>query len=192
MRFQALKDTQSAFSNVLGYRLYRDLKRGWRITLPIWSSADSLKSTINLWMSCGRCRPTGGLPRRTESPAGDKSEVAKVLLDHMRRELAIQVDYLDSGLSGAHSATKQPAPPGALGDRRERRQGTRLGAFSPQSGEQDAMAGIFIFRPGADSASSFVAARRFETFVRLLAWMIRKRLSANTRAAACRDRKTGR
>ncbi len=34
VRFQALKDTQAAFRTVLAYRLYRDLKRGWRITLP--------------------------------------------------------------------------------------------------------------------------------------------------------------
>ncbi|MCL6559930.1 MAG: DEAD/DEAH box helicase, partial [Firmicutes bacterium] len=32
VRFQALADTQRALRNVLGYRIYQDLKRGWRIT----------------------------------------------------------------------------------------------------------------------------------------------------------------
>jgi len=31
---QALKDTQSALRTMLGYRLYRDLKRGWRTHSP--------------------------------------------------------------------------------------------------------------------------------------------------------------
>src|SRR5439155_18650882 len=34
VRFQALEETKRALRNVLGYRLYRDLKRGWRITSP--------------------------------------------------------------------------------------------------------------------------------------------------------------
>jgi hypothetical protein len=34
VKYQALNETQRALRNVLGYRLYRDLKRGWRITSP--------------------------------------------------------------------------------------------------------------------------------------------------------------
>jgi hypothetical protein len=34
VRFQALAETKRALRNVLGYRLYQDLKRGWRITSP--------------------------------------------------------------------------------------------------------------------------------------------------------------
>jgi ATP-dependent helicase YprA (DUF1998 family) len=33
-KFQAKVDTEKAFRDVLGYRLYRDLKRGWRVTSP--------------------------------------------------------------------------------------------------------------------------------------------------------------
>src|SRR5690606_33487353 len=33
VRFQALQDTQRALRQVLGYRIYRDLRRGWRIAL---------------------------------------------------------------------------------------------------------------------------------------------------------------
>jgi len=34
VRFQARTDSERAFRDVLGYRLYRDLRRGWRITAP--------------------------------------------------------------------------------------------------------------------------------------------------------------
>ncbi len=34
VRYQAKNEVDRALRNVLGYRLYRDLKRGWRITSP--------------------------------------------------------------------------------------------------------------------------------------------------------------
>ena len=34
VQFQALTETQKALRNVLAFRIYRDLKRGWRITSP--------------------------------------------------------------------------------------------------------------------------------------------------------------
>src|SRR6185437_2970652 len=34
VKFQAKNDTDKALRTVLGYRLYRDLKRGWRVTSP--------------------------------------------------------------------------------------------------------------------------------------------------------------
>jgi len=98
VRFQALKDTQAAFRTVLGYRLYRDLKRGWRITLPNleqcgllairYQSLDELSEAEEEWRGC-HAALASALP-------ATRLKVAKVLLDYMRRELAIQVDYLDS------------------------------------------------------------------------------------------------
>jgi ATP-dependent helicase YprA (DUF1998 family)/very-short-patch-repair endonuclease len=98
VRFQALKDTQAAFRTVLGYRLYRDLKRGWRITLPNleqcglleirYSSLEDLCGSEDDWKNCH--------PAIISARPEVRQKVCKVLLDHMRRELAIQVDYLDS------------------------------------------------------------------------------------------------
>ena len=98
VRFQALKDTQAAFRTVLGYRLYRDLKRGWRITLPNleqcgllairYQSLDELSEAEAEWRDCH--------PALASALPSTRLKVAKVLLDYMRRELAIQVDYLDS------------------------------------------------------------------------------------------------
>lgn len=96
VRFQALEDTKKALRDVLGYRLYRDLKRGWRITLPNleqcgllrmeYASLDELCAAQDVW------------ERRHPALAATTPEVrmavARTLLDFLRRELAIYVDYL--------------------------------------------------------------------------------------------------
>jgi len=97
VRFQALSDTQKALRHVLGYRLYRDLERGWRITSPNleqagllvigYNSLSELAEADDIW---SKCHPV----LASASPAA-RIEVAKTLLDYMRRELAIKVDYLD-------------------------------------------------------------------------------------------------
>jgi ATP-dependent helicase YprA (DUF1998 family) len=97
VRFQALEETKRALRSVLGYRLYRDLKRGWRITAPnleqcglleiTYLSLDDVCQTEDVW---GACHPA----LATATPQ-TRREIAKTLLDFMRRELAIKVDYLD-------------------------------------------------------------------------------------------------
>ncbi len=62
VKYQAFHDTQQAFRNVLGYRLYCDLRRGWRITLPnleqtgllniSYLSLDEVCQDENVWNSC--------------------------------------------------------------------------------------------------------------------------------------------
>ncbi|TVM03119.1 MAG: hypothetical protein CV087_06840 [Candidatus Brocadia sp. WS118] len=97
VRFQELANTKKAMRNVLGYRLYCDLKRGWRITSPNleqcglleiqYTSLDELCAEVDIWESCH--------PVLAEASQETRSKVLKVLLDFMRRELAIKVDYLD-------------------------------------------------------------------------------------------------
>jgi hypothetical protein len=97
VRFQALEETKRALRSVLGYRLYRDLKRGWRITAPnleqcglleiTYLSLDDVCQAEDVWQECH-------LALLTATPE-TRRNVAKTLLDYMRRELAIKVDYLD-------------------------------------------------------------------------------------------------
>ncbi len=96
-KFQALADTQRALRNVLGYRLYRDLKRGWRITSPNleqcglleirYLSLEEVCADPDIWRDCH--------PVLQQASSETRQQVAKVLLDYMRRELAIKVDYLN-------------------------------------------------------------------------------------------------
>ena len=97
VRFHALADTQRALRNFLGYRLYQDLKRGWRITSPNleqcglleiqYASLDEVCEAEDLWQHCH--------PALVAASPGKRKKICKVLLDYMRRELAIKVDYLN-------------------------------------------------------------------------------------------------
>ncbi|MBM3300294.1 MAG: hypothetical protein FJY85_10095, partial [Deltaproteobacteria bacterium] len=97
VRFHAKEETDRALREVLGYRLYRDLRRGWRVTSPNleqcglleigYLSLDELCRAADVWENCHAVL-AGADPEKLMN-------VAKALLDYMRRELAIKVDYLD-------------------------------------------------------------------------------------------------
>jgi len=97
VRYAALAATQRSLRDVLGYRLYLDLRRGWRIMSPNleqtgllqirYESLTDLASDEQEWRN---------LHHTLAGAAPDvRAKVAKVLLDHLRRELCIKVDYLD-------------------------------------------------------------------------------------------------
>jgi ATP-dependent helicase YprA (DUF1998 family) len=98
VRFAAREETDRALRDVLGYRLYRDLERGWRVFAPNleqtgllrieYVSLDELAASDDVWADKHAVLATAKPEQR--------ERVAKVLLDFMRRELAIKVDYLDS------------------------------------------------------------------------------------------------
>ena len=89
--------TDQTLRDVLGYRLYLDLRRGWRVTSPNLEQTgllfidykwiDELAAHEDFWQVTHDVLKTAS-PETRES-------VLRVLLDYMRRELAIQVKYLD-------------------------------------------------------------------------------------------------
>jgi hypothetical protein len=96
-RFQALADTERALRDVLGFRLYHDLRRGWRITSPNleqcgllgiqYQSLDEVCAAEDLWQDLH--------PALAAATPANRMKVARTLLDYMRRELAINVSYLE-------------------------------------------------------------------------------------------------
>lgn len=98
VRFQALEDTKRALRSVLGYRIYRDLKRGWRVTAPNleqcglieikYMSLEDVCSADDVWEKCH--------PALSTASSEIRFKVSKTLLDFMRRELAVKVEYLDT------------------------------------------------------------------------------------------------
>lgn len=98
VRFAQKNETERALREAFGYRIYRDLKRGWRITSPNleqcglldieYTSLDDVCSAEDLWQNAHPALAGASLETR--------QQVCKVLLDFMRRELAIKVDYLNS------------------------------------------------------------------------------------------------
>lgn len=97
LKFQAKLQTERAFRDVIGYRLYHDLRRGWRVTSPNLEQCGLLE--ISYLSLDELARDTASWQSLHPSLAGATPEtrltVAKTLLDFMRRELAVQVDYLD-------------------------------------------------------------------------------------------------
>jgi ATP-dependent helicase YprA (DUF1998 family)/very-short-patch-repair endonuclease len=97
-RFQAADEAKLALKNVLSYRLYRDLKRGWRINLPNleqcglleikYLSHEAACEAEDLWQDRHPAIALASIKTR--------QDITKTLLDFMRRELVIKVDYLDS------------------------------------------------------------------------------------------------
>ena len=97
LKYSAKIKTEQALRNVLGYHLYLDLRRGWRITSPNLEQCGLLKIDYqdlpeacedeDLW------QPYHEVIRAL--PPITRQELCRTLLDYMRRELAIKVDYLD-------------------------------------------------------------------------------------------------
>ena len=97
VKYAALSATQKALRDVLGYRLYLDLRRGWRIMSPnleqtglLHIEYESLRDLVadeEEWRN-RHAVLSGASPQV-------RANVSKVLLDHLRRELCVKVDYLD-------------------------------------------------------------------------------------------------
>ena len=89
---------EQAFRDVLGYRVYQDLRRGWRITAPNLEQCGLLQiDYLDLQEICADNEVWAGCHATlTTATATQRYHVCKVLLDILRRGLAIRVDYLDS------------------------------------------------------------------------------------------------
>ncbi|HDN74039.1 MAG TPA: DEAD/DEAH box helicase, partial [Archaeoglobus sp.] len=89
-------ETRKCFEDVIEYRLYDDLKRGWRIVQPNLEQCGLLRvkyigikeiaQNDDLWKS---------IPIMGEVSPEKREEILQVLLDEMRRRLAIEVKCLD-------------------------------------------------------------------------------------------------
>lgn len=118
VRFAQKSETERALREALGYKVYRDLQRGWRITSPNleqcglldiqYVSLDEVCSAEDLWQNAH--------PALTGAAPETRRQVCRVLLDFMRRELAIKVDYLNSAYqeSMKQLGRSQLEPPWAL------------------------------------------------------------------------------
>ncbi len=91
------ENAKRALQNVIGYRIYNDLRRGWRLTAPNLEQCGLLQfDYINLDDICQAEEYwQGSHIALVEASPAIRKEVCKVLLDYMRRELVIKVDYLD-------------------------------------------------------------------------------------------------
>jgi ATP-dependent helicase YprA (DUF1998 family) len=118
VRFLPENQAKEAMRAVLSYRVYHDLRRGWRITSPNleqcglleirYGSLDDLCAAEDIWVRCH--------PLLASAPPATRALLCRVLLDHMRRELAIFVDVLtrDRQESLRQQSNQHLIPPWAI------------------------------------------------------------------------------
>ena len=109
-QFLARQKIAAALRDAIGYRLYLDLRRGWRVTAPNleqvgllrvrYDALDELCAAEEVW----RTRH----PVLASSTPGERQQACQTVLDTLRRALAIKVSYLDAdGLDRIKQASYQ-------------------------------------------------------------------------------------
>lgn len=151
-RFLAEDQARKTLRDVLGYRLYFDLRRGWRLTNPNleqlglleidYQSLAEVCAEQSLWEQAP--------PLLAQAPAAVRAQAARLLLDLMRRELCIKARYLDPDQQEQvkQSSFSHLREPWALNED-ERQQVARylvLGSRPPQISQQDDRAAYLSFR----------------------------------------------
>jgi len=97
-RFEARRRIEQALRDAIGYRIYRDQERGWRVTTPnleqvgllrvAYSSLEEVCAAADIWQDCH--------PVLAAATPEERERACRVVLDTLRRELAIKVSYLDA------------------------------------------------------------------------------------------------
>ncbi|MFN0029920.1 MAG: DEAD/DEAH box helicase [Acidimicrobiales bacterium] len=110
-RYAAKEDAERALRHVVEFRLYVDLQRGWRVTMPNleqvgllkveYASLGDIAADMELWEQPNQrleeaeaLRNRDALDRLAAMAPEIRAELMKIMLDEMRRVLAIDVDCL--------------------------------------------------------------------------------------------------
>jgi len=96
-QYNAKKSTQRAMRDVLTYRIFFDMRRGWRLSMPNLEQCGLLNIEYDsLGELCDNDADWDGTHHALAGATGaQRLEVARTLLNYLRRELAIQVDCLE-------------------------------------------------------------------------------------------------
>ncbi len=164
VKYQAREETDRALREVLGYYLYRDLRRGWRVTSPNLEQCGLLKiDYLSLGEFCASQEEwRDAHPVLAGASTADRERVCRVLLDFMRRELAIRVSYLDPNEQEAikQSSSQYLVEPWAL-DENERMERSRV-VFPRSRWATSRESGHFVFLSARGGFGHFL--RRPRTF----------------------------
>ncbi|MEZ5151989.1 helicase-related protein [Rhodococcus zopfii] len=141
--------------NIIAFRLYLDLERGWRVTMPNLEQTGLLEIRYAdlEWLAEQQPRWTQTIPWLREATVGQRIEIMRILLDEMRRSLAIDVQYFRDDFEALQRASEERlVDPWVLSpsDR------PRVGTAYPQSS-----------RPGLDRSGLFLSGRgKFGKYLR--------------------------
>lgn len=95
-KFNRARQVDKAFRSVLEYRIYSDLRRGWRIVAPNLEQSGLLEfEYLSLDDVCKDDELWRHNPRLLASPPETRKKIAVTFLDFLRSHLAIKADVLD-------------------------------------------------------------------------------------------------
>ncbi len=97
VEYFAREETDRALREVIAYRIYQDLERGWRVTAPNLEQSGLLRIEYRslTQLANDEAKWADKHPALATATPATRMEVARDLLDFLRRELAVRVDYLD-------------------------------------------------------------------------------------------------
>lgn len=138
---------EKALRDVVGYRVYRDLRRGWRINSPNleqcglieidYAELDLVASDTELWKAL---HPMLGV-----ASSEARRTVCRTLLDFVRRDLCIEVDYLDYDTQDRikRASSNELRDPWAF-DTAEKMDQRKLAFPCPESAATNALDALFL------------------------------------------------
>lgn len=92
----AMRRNEEALALLLEYRIYEDLRRSWRVTQPNLEQCGLLRfDYLDLHEICAMPRYWDGHEVLKDSSPNERERIIRILLDHMRCELAIDAPCLD-------------------------------------------------------------------------------------------------
>lgn len=84
------------FRDLIEYRIYADLRRGWRVVQPNLEDVGLLKIEYDgLEALCASEETWRGLPHLYNRPALDRTRIVRAVLDYFRKRLAIETRVLE-------------------------------------------------------------------------------------------------
>ncbi|MFD8493872.1 protein kinase [Amycolatopsis sp. NPDC059657] len=149
------RNAAKTLQDVIAFRLYLDLQRGWRITMPNLEQTGLLQIRYEDldWLADASDRWLGKHPSIRDAEPSRRVEILRTLLDHLRRNLAIDVQYFRDDFDSLQRASEERlVDPWVLSKNDQPQVGT---AFPGSS------------RPGMSRTSLFVSGRgKFGKYLR--------------------------
>ena len=103
------RNAEKTLRDVVAFRLYLDLERGWRVTMPNLEQTGLLViDYADLdWLAGQQDRWSATHPALREAEPDQRKEIMRVLLDEMRRGLAIDVQYFREDFDTLQRASEE-------------------------------------------------------------------------------------
>nr|WP_281243713.1 protein kinase [Actinopolyspora alba] len=149
------RNAAKTLRDVIAFRLYIDLQRGWRVTMPNLEQTGLLRIDYEDldWLAEQDSRWSGTHDRLRYADPQQRKEIMRVLLDHMRRELAIDVQVFRDEFENLQRASEERLVPPWVLSNNDR---PAIGTAYPRSSA-----------PGMDRAGLFLSGRaKFGKYLR--------------------------